>query len=157
MFPIKDLPVLQSATKEGLHKIVHMHHVFLIPAYDFQSHLIPSIQYHNWFEGAMVELHFELNHWSIGTMTPTQTLTLLIWCRFGYLSLPSRVLSCQWNMKFFTKLTLWSLQPRRAIPNVSSFPISYFISFASHPSSHSGLHVFSCMISYYHIPQVSFL
>ena len=53
-------------TKEGLQKIVHMHHVFPIPAYDLQGHLIPPIQYHNWLEGAVVELHFELNYWSIG-------------------------------------------------------------------------------------------
>ena len=66
MFPIRDWLVFQSAVKEGLQKIVYMHHVFPIPAYDSQEHFIPHIQYRKWLEGTVVELHFELNHWSIG-------------------------------------------------------------------------------------------
>ena len=54
MFPIKDWPVFQSAAKEGLQKIVHMHQVFPVPACDLQGHLIPPIQYCNWLEGAVV-------------------------------------------------------------------------------------------------------
>ena len=55
---------------------------------------------------------------------------------------------------FFHQIDPLKSQPRWAIANVSSFPISYFISLTSHLSLHSGLHVFSCTISYYHIPQV---
>ena len=56
--------------------------------------------------------------------------------------------------KSFCQIDPLEFQPRRAIANVSSFPISYFISLTSHLSLHSGLHVFSCTIRYYLIPQV---
>ena len=144
-------------TKEGLQKIVYMHRVFPIPAYDLQGHLIPPINTTidlkvlwlscilNCTTGLLVE----------GAMIPTHTYSadmMQIW------SLPSHALSHQWNINSFTELTLWSPQPRRAIANVSALPIvSYFISPTSHPSSHSGLYVFSCMISYYHIPLRTYL
>ena len=43
-----------------------MHYVFLVPVYDMHGHLIKPIQYRNQLEGAVIELHFKLRHWSIG-------------------------------------------------------------------------------------------
>ena len=137
-----------------------MHHVFPIPAYDLQGHLVPPIQYRNWLEGAVVELHFELNRWSIGGSDngPNSDTYSADMMQIWVLVPPKPCVVMPMKHKVFHQIDPLESQPRRAIANVSSFPIvSYFISLTSHPSSHSGLHVFSCMISYYHIPQVSFL
>jgi hypothetical protein len=66
MFPIANWPVAQEAAKQALKMIVDTHRVVPIPAYDMQGHLIAPIQYRSRLEGAVVELHFELSHWSIG-------------------------------------------------------------------------------------------
>jgi hypothetical protein len=156
MFPIRDWLVFQSVVKEGLQKIVYMHHVFPIPAYELQGHIIPHIQYCKWLEGAVVELHFELNHWSIGGSdndpnSDTYSADMMpIWVLIP----PKPCIVMPMKHKSFCQIDPLEFQPRRAIANVSSFPISYFISLTSHLSLHSGLHVFSCTIRYYLIPQV---
>ena len=65
MFPIEKWPVFQEAAIEGLKGIVTTHRVVPIPAYDMHGHLIAPHQYRLRLEGAVVEMHFELNHWSI--------------------------------------------------------------------------------------------
>ena len=108
-----------------------------------------TYQYHNWLEGAVVELHFELYYWSIGASDngPNSDTYSADMMQIWVLVPPKPCVVMPMKHKVFW----W------AIADVSSFTILYFISLTSHPSSHSGLYVFSCMISYYHIPQVSFL
>ena len=66
MFPTANWPVAQEAAKQVLKTIVDMHHMVPIPAYDMQGHLIAFFQYCSCLAGAVVELHFELSHLSIG-------------------------------------------------------------------------------------------
>jgi hypothetical protein len=133
MFPIRDWLVFQSAVKEGLQKIVYMHHVFPIPAYDLQGHLIPPIQYCNWLEGAVVELHFELNHWSIGGSDndPNSDTYSADMMQIWVLVPPKPSVVMPMKHKYFYQIDPLESQPRRAIAIVSSFPISYFLTHQS--------------------------
>ena len=43
----------------------HMHHVIPIPAYNIKGKLIKPDAYHQCLDGALVEVYFNLFHWSI--------------------------------------------------------------------------------------------
>ena len=54
-----------DAAHEEISTMLTTHVVNPIPAYDMHGYLIPPNMYHNHLAGAIVELHFELTHWSM--------------------------------------------------------------------------------------------
>ncbi|KAI5988492.1 hypothetical protein F5J12DRAFT_898182 [Pisolithus orientalis] len=65
IFSIENWPTFSDAARGGLDSIRQMHWVIPIPAYDLEGKLIDPCFYHCYLEGAVVELHFNLSHWSI--------------------------------------------------------------------------------------------
>jgi hypothetical protein len=57
---------LTRHSKEALQVIAAMHRVVPVPAYNLEGILIPLQSYCKRLQGAIVELHFTLTHWSIG-------------------------------------------------------------------------------------------
>ncbi|KAG2132277.1 uncharacterized protein EDB93DRAFT_1255256 [Suillus bovinus] len=64
IFLIGNWLTFNDTTKGGLENIKKTHHVVPIPAYNMKGNLIDPHQYHHALEGATVELHFTLTHWS---------------------------------------------------------------------------------------------
>jgi hypothetical protein len=64
IFLIENWPTFNDAAKGGLENIKKTHRVVPIPAYDMKGNLIDPRQYRRALEGATVELHFTLTHWS---------------------------------------------------------------------------------------------
>ncbi|KAG2095412.1 hypothetical protein BD769DRAFT_1678335 [Suillus cothurnatus] len=64
IFLIKNWPTFNDAAKGGLENIKKTHRVVPIPAYNMKGNLIDPRQYRRALEGATVELHFTLTHWS---------------------------------------------------------------------------------------------
>ncbi|KAG1816360.1 uncharacterized protein BJ212DRAFT_1299650 [Suillus subaureus] len=64
IFLIENWLAFNDAAKGGLEEIKKTHRVVPILAYDMKGNLIDPQQYHCALEGATVELHFTLTHWS---------------------------------------------------------------------------------------------
>ncbi|KIO14778.1 hypothetical protein M404DRAFT_17638 [Pisolithus tinctorius Marx 270] len=65
IFSIENWPTFSDAARGGLDSIRQTHQVIPIPAYDLEGKLIDPRFYRRYLEGAVVELHFNLSHWSI--------------------------------------------------------------------------------------------
>jgi len=57
--------MFSEAARGGLDSIRKTHRVIPIPAYDIEGNLIDLRFYRRHLEGAVVEAHFNLSHWSI--------------------------------------------------------------------------------------------
>lgn len=62
---IENWPVTTDAAREELLTMLQTHSVNPVPAYDMHGYLIDPLSYRNRLAGAIVELHFELSHWSM--------------------------------------------------------------------------------------------
>jgi hypothetical protein len=65
VFKIENWPAQSEAAQTELQAMVDSHQINPIPAYDMHGHLIHPMFYRNRLLGAVVELHFELTHWSM--------------------------------------------------------------------------------------------
>ncbi|KAF8076842.1 hypothetical protein FPV67DRAFT_1445399 [Lyophyllum atratum] len=63
---IENWPAVYDAAKEALASMVDTHNVIPLPAYDMHGALLWPIHYRAYLEGALVQVHFNLTHWSIG-------------------------------------------------------------------------------------------
>jgi hypothetical protein len=62
---IKNWLITTDAAHEELVNMLNTHSVNPIPAYDMHGHLIHPLSYHSQLSGAVIELYFELSHWSM--------------------------------------------------------------------------------------------
>jgi hypothetical protein len=56
---------LAHQTQEELEKMKTTHCIIPLPVYNQNGGLIPPSEYHNQLAGAVVELYFNLRHWTI--------------------------------------------------------------------------------------------
>jgi hypothetical protein len=65
VFRIEIWPVLHEAARAEIQEMHATHCVVPIPAYNLEGELIKPQSYRRTLEGALVELYFNLTHWSI--------------------------------------------------------------------------------------------
>ena len=63
--PPENWPLTDKSARDELEELRSTHCVVLIPAYNIQGNLIKPAAYRRCLENALVELHFNLTHWSI--------------------------------------------------------------------------------------------
>ena len=69
-YTISGWPAYYPQAEEELKAMVKSHHVNYLEAYDMHGRLIEPRSYRKYLQGALVQIHFTLTHWSISGRPP---------------------------------------------------------------------------------------
>jgi hypothetical protein len=70
-FSMDNWPLYDDNARDELIALKETHHIVLIPAYNLQGKLIKPDAYRCSLKGALVELYFNLSHWSMAAKKGT--------------------------------------------------------------------------------------
>jgi hypothetical protein len=103
--PLRDYTIAQwparfDEAKKALRTMISTHQVIPVRAYDMIGHLIAPNDYPQNLQGALVQMHFMLNHYAIkgkpssdgNPATSSVTSSNTYWSRYGFLLLVLYVL-----------------------------------------------------------------